>query len=93
MKTIKRALNTTATALVLAAAETSVALAQGADTLGITPVEQAAIAGMKLIAIAAIGWGFMRLMSGRHTVEGLVALGVGGLGLAKTSAITALFGF
>lgn len=80
-------------AAVMLMAQTGLALAQGADTLGVTPVEQAAIATMKLIAIAAIGFGFMRLMSGRHTIEGLVTLGVGGLGLAKTTAITALFGF
>lgn len=80
-------------AAVMLMAQTGLAFAQGADTLGVTPVEQAAIATMKLIAIAAIGFGFMRLMSGRHTMEGLVTLGVGGLGLAKTTAITALFGF
>lgn len=80
-------------AAVMLMAQTGLALAQGADTLGVTPVEQASIATMKLIAIAAIGFGFMRLMSGRHTIEGLVTLGVGGLGLAKTTAITALFGF
>ena len=47
---------------------------------------------MKLIAAGGVGWGFLRLMSGRHTIEGLTMVGVGGLGLAKTQAIVGLLG-
>ena len=66
------------------------ALAQ--DAIGVQPVSTSAIASMKLIAAAGIGWGFLRLMSGRHTIEGLTLVGVGGLGLAKTQAVVGLLG-
>lgn len=79
-----------ATALVLVAAATTAAFAQ--DVIGAAPVSQAAITVFKAIAVAGIGWGFLRLMSGRHTVEGLTVMGAGGLGLAKTQAIVGLLG-
>lgn len=88
----KLALSVFTTALVLTTVVVVPVLAQGADTLGVTQVSQTAITTMKLIAVAAIGFGFMRLMTGRHTVEGLVMLGVGGLGLAKTQALVTLLG-
>jgi hypothetical protein len=47
------------------------------DTIGVTPVETAVIATLKIVAIAMIGWGFMRLMAGRHTVEALFCLAIG----------------
>jgi len=79
-----------ATALALTAAVSTAAFAQ--DTIGIQPVSTAALAAMKLIAAAGIGWGFLRLMSGRHTIEGLTLMGVGGLGLAKTQAVVTFLG-
>jgi uncharacterized protein (UPF0261 family) len=87
-----RILRAVGVSLVLTAAAAGPVLAQAADTLGVEPVSTAAITTFKLIAAAAIGFGFFRLMSGRHTVEGLVTLGAGGLGLAKTSAIVTLLG-
>jgi hypothetical protein len=74
----------------LTLALTGAALAQ--DAIGVQPVSTSAIASMKLIAAAGIGWGFLRLMSGRHTIEGLTLVGVGGLGLAKTQAVVGLLG-
>lgn len=61
------------------------------DVIGITPISTVAITAMKLIAVVAIGWGFMRLLSGRHTVEGLVMMAVGCLGVGKTEVIASLF--
>lgn len=93
---MRKVLQVTGVALLVTAAVTSQALAQaagGADVLGVTPVSQSAILTLKAIGLVAIGWGFLRLMGGRHTVEGLVALGVGGLGLAKSTAIASYFGF
>jgi hypothetical protein len=81
---------TIATALILAAAVTTAAIGQ--DVIGAQPVSNAAIASMKLIAAAGVGWGFLRLMSGRHTLEGLTVMGVGALGLAKTQAIVGFLG-
>jgi len=78
------------TAIALTLALTGAALAQ--DVIGAAPVSQAAIASMKLIAAAGVGWGFLRLMSGRHTLEGLTVMGVGALGLAKTPAIVGFLG-
>lgn len=79
-----------ATALALTFAVSSAAFAQ--DIIGAQPVSQAAITTFKFIAAAGVGWGFLRLMSGRHTVEGLTVMGAGALGLAKTAAITAFLG-
>ncbi len=62
------------------------------DTIGITPVSTAVIAAFKLLGLIGIGWGFIRLMGGRHTIEGLVSMAIGGLGLAKADAVAALFG-
>lgn len=66
------------------------ALAQ--DVIGAKPVSDAAIAMFKIVAVAAICFGFFRMMSGRHTIEGLVTVAVGALGIAKTDAVVALFG-
>jgi hypothetical protein len=79
-----------AIALALAVAVTGAAFAQ--DVIGAQPVSQAAIATFKLIAAAGVGWGFLRLMSGRHTVEGLTVMGAGALGLAKTAAVVGFLG-
>lgn len=62
------------------------------DVLGITPVETAFIAFLDIVAVIGIGWGFTRLMTGRHTVEGLFAMGVGVLGIAKAQTIVAFLG-
>ena len=77
-----------ATALTLFAGHS--AFAQ--DVLGITPVETAFIAFLDIVAVIGIGWGFTRLMTGRHTVEGLFAMGVGVLGIAKAQTIVAFLG-
>ncbi len=45
-----------------------------------------------IIAFGGIGWGFIRLVGGRHTMEGLVTMAAGGLGVAKVDAIAGLFG-
>jgi uncharacterized protein (UPF0261 family) len=62
------------------------------DVIGAAPVSQSAIYTFKAIAVAGVGWGFLRLMSGRHTVEGLTVMAAGALGLAKTQAVVALLG-
>lgn len=79
-----------ATTALFVAASAFPAFAQ--DTIGITPVAAAAIQGFKLLGLIGIGYGFVRLMGGRHTIEGLVCMGAGGLGLAKSDAVAALFG-
>jgi len=79
-----------ATALALTIAGSAVAFAQ--DVIGAQPVATAAIATFKIIAAAGVGWGFLRLMSGRHTLEGLTVMGAGALGLAKTQAIVGFLG-
>ena len=73
----------------------SAALAQaagGSDVIGVSPIVQIVIYTFKAIALAGIGYGFIRLFSGRHTVEGLVVMAVGGLGLAKIDAVAAAMG-
>jgi uncharacterized protein (UPF0261 family) len=79
-------------AMVLTAAAVGSALGQ-TDIIGVTPISQDAVVAIKAIAVGGICFGFLRMMSGRHTVEGLVEMGVGGLGIAKATAITAAFGF
>jgi hypothetical protein len=79
-----------AMASTLPMAVTTSAFAQ--DVIGAAPVSQAAILTFKAIAVAGVGWGFLRLMSGRHTVEGLTVMAAGALGLAKTQAVVALLG-
>jgi hypothetical protein len=79
-----------AMATALPMAVTTSAFAQ--DVIGAAPVSQAAILTSKAIAVAGVGWGFLRLMSGRHTVEGLTVMAAGALGLAKTQAVVALLG-
>lgn len=65
---------------------------QAADPLGVSTVKDAVIATFKVLAGIGIVWGFLRLMSGRHTVEGLVVMGVGALGIAKADTIASLLG-
>ncbi len=81
-------------ALAMALLMTSAAMAQGVggDIIGATPVKDAFIAVCKIIAFGGIGWGFIRLVGGRHTMEGLVTMAAGGLGVAKVDAIAGLFG-
>jgi len=82
-------------ALAMALLMTSGAIAQGVgggDIIGATPVKDAFIAVCKIIAFGGIGWGFIRLVGGRHTMEGLVTMAAGGLGVAKVDAIAGLFG-
>lgn len=81
---------TLAAALALTLAAIAPAFAQ--DIIGAAPVSQAAIVVFKAIAVAGVGWGFMRLMSGRHTVEGLTVTAAGALGLAKAQAIVGFLG-
>ena len=73
-------------------ASSAMAQGAGADIIGATAIKDDAIVIFKVIGALGIAWGFMRLMSGRHTVEGLVTMGVGALGIAKTDAIAALMG-
>lgn len=89
MKFLKLAA-TTATDLSLVG---GIALAQGVDILGVTPVSQDAILAIKAVALGGIAFGFLRLMGGRHSIEGLVEMGIGGLGIAKSTTIAQLFGF
>jgi uncharacterized protein (UPF0261 family) len=98
MKNKQQALNTVALALFSTIVLAGPVLAQvtvggGTDVIGVSPIANDAIVAFKGIALAAIGLGFLALMSGRHTMAALVALGVGGLGLAKIQAIVTLFGF
>lgn len=78
------------TAAMLSLAMVTSSFAQ--DVIGAEPVSQAAIMTFKAIGIAGVGWGFLRLMSGRHTVEGLTVMAAGALGLAKTPAVVAFLG-
>lgn len=82
----------TALALTLLLANGAMAQAAGGDVLGVSTVRDAAIVVFKVLAVLGIGFGFIRLMSGRHTMEGLVTMGVGALGVAKTDAIAGLMG-
>ena len=77
---------------VLSAAPVAVALAQGADPLGAQNVANSAIATIKVIAALGVAWGFFRLFTGRHTIEGLVMIAVGALGIGKSTAIAGLLG-
>lgn len=80
------------TALAFTLAAVAAAHAQGADPLGVSTIKDAVVATFKVLAGIGIVWGFLRLMSGRHTVEGLVVMGVGALGIAKADAIASLLG-
>lgn len=80
------------TALALTFVAAGLAHAQGADPLGVSTVKDAVVATMKVIAAIGIVWGFLRMMSGRHTVEGLVTMAVGALGIAKADTIASLLG-
>ena len=80
------------TALVLSFVATGLAHAQGADPLGVSGIKDAVIATFKVLAGIGIVWGFLRMMSGRHTIEGLVTMAVGALGIAKADTIASLLG-
>ena len=80
------------TALALTFGTVAIAHAQGADPLGVSSIKDAVVATFKVLAALGILWGFLRMMTGRHTMEGLVSIGVGALGIAKTDAIVALLG-
>jgi len=81
-------------ALAMTLLMTSAAMAQGVggDIIGATPVKDAFVAVLKIVAFGGIAWGFIRLVGGRHTMEGLVSMAAGGLGVAKVDAIAGLFG-
>jgi len=80
------------TALALTFVAAGLAHAQGADPLGVSSIKDAVIATFKVLAGIGIVWGFLRMMSGRHTVEGLVTMAVGALGIAKADTIASLLG-
>ena len=79
------------TALALTVVAAGLAHAQS-DPLGVSTVKDAVIATFKVLAGIGIVWGFLRMMSGRHTVEGLVTMAVGALGIAKADTIASLLG-
>ena len=79
-------------ALALTFVAAGLAHAQSADPLGVSGIKDAVIATFKVLAGIGIVWGFLRLMSGRHTVEGLVTMAVGALGIAKADTIASLLG-
>ena len=79
-------------ALVLTLAVVGLAHAQAADPLGVSGIKDAVIATFKVLAGIGVVWGFLRLMSGRNTAEGLVTLAVGALGIAKADTIVSLLG-
>ena len=79
-------------ALVLTLAFVGMAHAQAADPLGVSGVRDAVIATFRVLAGIGVVWGFLRLMSGRNTAEGLVTLAVGALGIAKADTIVSLLG-
>ena len=62
------------------------------DVIGVAPVATAFIDFLQIAAVAGICFGFAVLMTGRHTLSGLVTMAIGGLGIAKTTAIAGLFG-
>ena len=80
------------TALALTFVVAGLAHAQGADPLGVSTVKDAVVATFKVIAGIGIVWGFLRMMGGRHTMEGLVTMAVGALGIAKADTIITLLG-
>ena len=80
------------TALALTLVTLAAAHAQSADPLGVSTIKDAVVATFKVLAGIGIVWGFLRLMSGRHTVEGLVTMGVGALGIAKADTLASLLG-
>lgn len=79
-------------ALVLTLAFVGMAHAQAADPLGVSTVRDAVVATFRVLAGIGVVWGFLRLMSGRNTAEGLVTLAVGALGIAKADTIVSLLG-
>ena len=79
-------------ALVLTLTVVGLAHAQAADPLGVSTLKDAVVATFKVLAGIGVVWGFLRLMSGRNTAEGLVTLAVGALGIAKADTIVSLLG-
>ena len=77
---------------VLSVAPIAVALAQGADPLGAQQTVNGAIATIKVIAALGVCWGFFRLFTGRHTIEGLAMIAVGALGIGKSQLIATSLG-
>ena len=80
------------TALALILGTVAMAHAQGADPLGVSTIKDAVVATFKVLAGIGIIWGFLRMMTGRHTMEGMVSIGIGALGIAKADAIASLLG-
>lgn len=83
--------------LCLAAASASPALAQtaiagGTDVLGVQPIADDVYFTIKILAGVLIAVGFIIIATGRWAIAGLAAVGVGVLGVAKTSAIATLLG-
>ena len=87
-----RTAQTVLTALALTFLAVGLAHAQSADPLGVSTVKTAVVGTFKVLAGIGVVWGFMRMMSGRHTVEGLVTMAVGALGIAKADTIATLLG-
>ncbi len=79
-------------ALALTLGTVAMAHAQGADPLGVSSIKDAVVATFKVLAALGILWGFLRMMTGRHTIEGLVTMAVGALGIAKADTIASLLG-
>ena len=77
---------------VLSAAPVAMALAQAADPLGAQQTANGAIATIKVIAAVGVCWGFFRLFTGRHTIEGLTMIAVGALGIGKSQLIATSLG-
>ena len=63
-----------------------------ADPLGVSSIKDAVLATFKVLGAIGILWGFLRMMTGRHTMEGMVSIGVGALGIAKADTIASLLG-
>ena len=63
-----------------------------ADVIGAQQVSDDVLTSIRVIAILGIAWGFIRLMSGRHTLEGLMTVAIGAAGVGKTQAIAGLVG-
>lgn len=76
-----------ACAITIIAAGTALAQAVGGDPLGASTIATAVTATIKVIAGIGVVYGFLRLMTGRHTIEGLTVIGVGALGVYRAEAL------